>query len=137
MKYGPGPKNFEMTPDVAGELNAYLLRPLGDKEAGLGAEIIALLMGKGIDAEAGELAILCAVCIWAEQRRLSDDPRAIQRMADNALNLHSQGRFRLKAGQDFVRMVQTEIEAGRRTLDVAVPQELEPPAPANGKVIFT
>lgn len=127
---------FELKADTDAAFAPYLLRPIRDKESGLGAELIALLMERNIDGETGELALTCAIAMWGAQKKLTGDPFAIGRLANNAQSLVDQGRFSLKVGEDFVRMVQGEIESGRRTLDQATPGELDAIAPvASGKLI--
>ena len=127
---------FELSADTDAAFAPYLLRPIRDKESGLGAELIALLMERNIDGETGELALTCAIAMWATQKRLIGDPSAIPRLANNAQGLADQGRFNLRVGEDFVRFVQGEIESGRRMLDQATPGELEAIAPvASGKLI--
>lgn len=94
----------------------YLIRPVTDTEAALGAGIIAELSrlgGEGLTDATAEVGIMCALAMYAEHRRELDDPQALQRIADGARRLYDSRRFALRVGEDFARMVQGEIDAGR------------------------
>lgn len=94
----------------------YLLREPSDLEAQLGTGLINLLAslgGEGMTDATGEIALMCALAIYAEHRREMRDPDAIARITDGARRLFGSRRFAMRVGDDFTRMVQGEHEAGR------------------------
>jgi len=103
-------------PEMLEAVMPYLLRQPTDKEARLGAGIIddiSRLGGEGLTDGEAEVGIMCALAMYAEHRKECGDPHALERIRDGALRLFHSGRFRLKVGEDFARMVQAEVESGR------------------------
>lgn len=103
-------------PEMLETVMPYLLRQPTDKEASLGAGIIndiSRLGGEGLTDGEAEVGIMCALAMYAEHRKEMGDSTALERIRDGAARLFQSGRFRMKVGEDFARMVQTEVESGR------------------------
>ena len=94
----------------------YLARPVTDAEARLGAGLIdhlTALAGEGLTDQQGEVAMACMLAMYATHRRECGDSAALDRILGNAREIDRQGRFALRVGEDFQRMVAGEIAAGR------------------------
>ena len=94
----------------------YLARPVTDAEARLGAGLIdhlTALAGEGLTDQQGEVAMACMLAMYALHRRHLGDVDALSQLYAVAREVDRQGRFALRVGEDFQRMVAGEIAAGR------------------------
>lgn len=95
-------------------ITPYLLRPVTDQEASLGLQIIDSLMRLDtLTDDQGEAALAVAVAAYATHRQALGDRAAVARIANAAHELVARRYFTLKLGEDFRRMVVTEVENGR------------------------
>lgn len=87
-----------------------LARPVKDKEATLAAELLEYLMQKdGLHDEEAEVAFAVAMAMYCEHRRLMKDIAAPRRIFDNINEIMRSGQFRMRTGEDFVRMVRHQL----------------------------
>lgn len=98
----------------------YLMRPLTDQEARLGLGMIDHLQrlgGEGLTDQQAEVAMMCMLAIYAQHRMALGDMQAPRRIYEGAAEIVRSGRFAMRRGDDFARMVKGEIESGRLTLN--------------------
>lgn len=101
------------------ELSAHvpaLLRPVTDREARLGAGMIAHLADlgdAGMDDATGEVAMAVMLALYAEHRREMRDDRSLDRLFDSARRLYASGQFRMLTGDAYAKHVADEMGAGR------------------------